>query len=126
MKRFSLDKYLANTEQKIITRDGRPVRIICTDIDCELGPIIGTIKNSEGKDDVLIFTKDGKGGDSFPWLDLFFAPSTPIKHDGWINLFKKDYGIVKGGIVYNSEAEAKKIAAGDEDYVTTIKIEWEE
>ena len=31
-----------------------------------------------------------------------------------------------GDLVYNSEEEAKKIVAGDEDYITTIKVEWEE
>lgn len=30
------------------------------------------------------------------------------------------------GEVYNSEEAAQKIAAGDGDYITTIKVEWEE
>lgn len=31
MKQFSLEKYLANPERKIVTREGKKVRIICTD-----------------------------------------------------------------------------------------------
>ena len=30
MKQFNLNEYLANPQRKIITRDGRPVRIIST------------------------------------------------------------------------------------------------
>lgn len=31
MKEFSLEEYLKNPNRKIVTRDGRDVRIICTD-----------------------------------------------------------------------------------------------
>lgn len=31
MKQFSLDEYLKNPTRPIVTRDGRSVRIICTD-----------------------------------------------------------------------------------------------
>ena len=55
--------------------------------------------------------------------DLF---SSPVKKEGWMNLYKRDFGLVQGDLVRNSEAAAKKIAAGDEDYITTIKVEWEE
>lgn len=57
MKEFSLEEYLAHPKRKIVTRDGRKVRIVCTD---------------------------------------------------------------------RTEEVAKKVAAGDEEYVTTIKAEWEE
>ena len=55
--------------------------------------------------------------------DLF---SSPVKKEGWMNLYKRDFGLVQGDLVRDSEEAAKKIAAGDEDYITTIKIEWEE
>lgn len=55
--------------------------------------------------------------------DLF---SSPVKKEGWMNLYKRDFGLVQGDLVRNSEEAAKKIAAGDEDYITTIKVEWEE
>ena len=31
MEQFSLEKYLANPSRKVVTRDGRNARIICTD-----------------------------------------------------------------------------------------------
>ena len=32
MKPFNLKEYLVNPLRKIVTRDGRPVRILCTDV----------------------------------------------------------------------------------------------
>lgn len=55
--------------------------------------------------------------------DLF---SSPVKKEGWMNLYKRDFGLVQGDLVRDSEEAAKKIAAGDEDYIATIKVEWEE
>ena len=31
MKQFNLDEYLQNPSRKVVTRDGRKVRIVCTD-----------------------------------------------------------------------------------------------
>ena len=31
MKQFSLEEFLNNPSRKVVTRDGRPVRIVCTD-----------------------------------------------------------------------------------------------
>lgn len=31
MKQFNLDEYLKNPSRRVVTRDGRNVRIICTD-----------------------------------------------------------------------------------------------
>ena len=44
MKQFSLEEYLKNPNQKVVTRDGHPVRIICTDHDNISYPIVGAIK----------------------------------------------------------------------------------
>ena len=32
MRQFDLDKYLKNPNRKIVTRDGKSVRIVCTDM----------------------------------------------------------------------------------------------
>ena len=31
MKQFSIEEYLKNPDRKVVTRNGLPVRIICTD-----------------------------------------------------------------------------------------------
>ena len=56
--------------------------------------------------------------------DLFFAPET---HEGWINVYRNsDTGHTYAGAVYDSKEDAEKRKVIDENYVTTIKIEWEE
>ena len=32
MKPFNLEEYLANPSRKVVTREGKPARIICTDV----------------------------------------------------------------------------------------------
>lgn len=124
MKEFSLEEYLKNPNREVVTRDGRPVRIICTDRKgLNAKPIIGLI-TAPNNEVIISYWEDGieiRGGKYKN--DLFFAPN---KKEGWMNLYKRDFGLVQGDLVRNSEAAAKKIAAGDEDYITTIKIEWEE
>lgn len=69
MKQFNLDEYLKNPSRKIVTRDGKPVRIICTDAKSN-APIIVLVPY-ENSEVALNATKDGIiNGD----LDLFFTP----------------------------------------------------
>lgn len=127
MEQFSLEKYLANPSRKVVTRDGRNARIICTDKKGFEYPIVALIENKlEGFEGVLYYTKDGeytanKSSDK----DLFFAPE---KHEGWVNIYKTSEGWFSiyniYSYIYPTEEEAKKVIGGD--YITTIKIEWEE
>lgn len=119
MKQFNLDEYLKNPTRKVITRDGRPVKIHCTNYT-KNHLIIAEI---EGTNLSELFNKDGK------WLyladsekDLFFAPE---KHEGWINLYKSENSWSLGANIWQTEAGAKKWV-GATDYTVTIKIEWEE
>ena len=126
MEQFSLEKYLANPSRKLVTRDGRRARIICTDRRDLNYPIIALIEtNSRGEEVAYSHTKDGRHctacSDIF---DLFFAPET---HEGWINVYRySDGGHAYAGAVYDSKEDAEKRKIIDENYVTTIKIEWEE
>ena len=124
MKEFNLEEYLKNPERKVVTRDGRKVRILCTDRKGDT-PIIALVYDAnDGQEYGYAFYSDGKFfRDGNEESDLFFAPE---KHEGWMNLYKRDFGLVQGDLVRDSEEAAKKIAAGDEDYITTIKVEWEE
>ena len=127
MKPFSLEEYLKNPNRKVVTRDGRPVRIICTDRKGSNQPVIALISLSEiaNKEVVSSFTTDGyyfqEPGTS---QDLFFAPE---KHERWINLYKWDnstrYYVSKP---FDSEEEAMEFGRKDDNYLKTLKIEWEE
>ena len=126
MKEFNLEEYLKNPSQKVVTRDGREVRIICTDAKGD-EPIIALVYNNiREEENVYTYNRDGYFyGDNDSCLDLFFAP---IKKEGWINLFKDkeiNYPYIPG-IIHDSEEEAKEVIKGDPDFISTIKIEWEE
>ena len=127
MKQFDLDEYLANPSKKVVTRDGRRVKIHWTNY-------IGAqhiIAQVEGNEYSSAFSNDGRFIVSDETnCDLFFAPE---KHEGWVNIYKA--GVQKetlgclhthyvGSCIWPTEEEAK--TAADADPVATIKIEWEE
>ena len=128
MKQFNLEEYLANPSKKVVTRDGRDVRIICTDFDNPNFPVIGEVKGSKWP---CSFTKKGMYNRYEECdYDLFFASE---KHEGWVNIYKaaaprETLGCLvtryAGSCIWPTEEEAK--AAADPDPVATIKIEWEE
>ena len=124
MKQFSLEEYLKNPNQKVVTRDGHPVRIICTDHDNISYPIVGAIK---GYNFPLCFGEDGyvAGSKCNDANDLFFAP---IKHEGWVNLYlDTNYNShTPGACIYKSKKSAEKEGKSCKNYITTAKIEWEE
>lgn len=126
MEQFSLEKYLANPSRKVVTRDGRNARIICTDRRDLNFPIIALVENiSGGGEKACSYTKDGRHYTDCPDIfDLFFAPET---HEGWINIYRNDdEDYYKGKIIYSSKEDAIKRGEKTPYYITTTKIEWEE
>ena len=124
MEQFSLEKYLANPSRKVVTRSGRAVRIICTDRRDLNFPIVALIEKDSGGEVIYAHTKDGIYCNTCPTTyDLFF---TPEKHEGWINVYRNNDSHTYAGAVYDSKEDAEKRKVIDENYVTTIKIEWEE
>ena len=124
MKPFSLEEYLKNSDRQVVTRDGRSVRIICTNRLDENYPVIALVNNeyTEKCYSYSEFGKIYKFANRDCELDLFFAPQ---KKEGWINLFKVNSATTTGE-VYNTEEEAKSAIAKSLVYISTIKIEWEE
>ena len=126
MKQFNLEEYLKDPNKKVVTRDGRNVRIICTDRKGTEYSVVALCTMSNVSEDCYFYFPNGRmylSADSC--LDLFFAPE---KKEGWLNLYKNENGRVAIGTVYpiESEESAKKIASADKDYVATCKITWEE
>lgn len=128
MKQFNLEEYLKNPLKKVVTRDGRNVKIQCTDY-------IGAqhiIAKIEGYSYSTSFYNDGKYSidKGVSHLDLFFAPE---KHEGWVNIYeaaatRQTIGSLMtryvGSSIWPTEEAAKKAAVADP--VATIKIEWGE
>lgn len=130
MKQFSLEEYLAKPNRKIVTRDGRDARIICTDAINGSRPIIALVKlsNSAYGERCMYYTKEGKFYTSsyLSNSDLFFAPE---KHEGWINIFKGAFINAKAFLgqsrIFESKEDAEKNGKDCDCYASTVKVEWE-
>ena len=122
MKEFSLEEYLKDPSRKVVTRDGRPVRIICTDRKGAT-PIIALVNDGLSEELGHAFYSDGKiFSDEDNELDLFFAPE---KHEGWINIYADiNDNSHPGNHIFESKEEAEEEGEKGSGYVTTIKIEW--
>ena len=118
MKAFSLEEYIKNPNRKVVTRNGRSARIICTDAKGNY-PIVVLIEEG-GYDNALSYTKDGKlyVGETNDY-DLFFAPE---KHEGWVNVYR-DFDDMMCGSVFATEEDAKCKA---KTAIATVRIEWGE
>lgn len=126
MKQFNLEEYLKNPSKKVVTRMGRKVRIICTDREDSIYPIIALIKDDKRESEILVsYTKDGIPAEyNEAYYTLFFAPE---KHEGWLNIFKgNNFYHAENEIVYNSKKEAEIQGKNYMSYIATVKIEWEE
>ena len=120
MKEFNLEEYLKDPSQKVVTRDGREVRIICTDMKSyDNYKIVTLVKKNDGEE-VLLYRESGRGI-YCPELDLFFAT---IKKEGWVNIYSEQEYRHPGENIFKTKEEAIKYK--DINYIATIKIEWEE
>ena len=124
MKQFNLAEYLENPNRRIITKDGRNVRIICTDAKGNF-PIIALVETYNGNETVLRLKENGYFyNDTENSRDLFFATE---KKEGWINIYKINSIISPGPRAYNTKEEAESaISSNPVNYISTIKIKWEE
>ena len=126
MKKFDLQEYLSNPSRKVVTRDGKSVRILCTDAKGSY-PIAALVRSEDNEDSACIFKEDGtflEGSKS--GHDLFFDVET--KH-GWVNLYRTEQGFVIFGSVYDTKEDALdelKKTDGMCKNIDTIQIEWEE
>ena len=89
---FSVEEYIKNPERKVVTRDGRDVRIICIDRKGTEDTVLALCLMSDGSENCYCYPPNGKvylSADSC--MDLFFAPE---KKEGWLNLYKDENGRV--------------------------------
>ena len=126
MKQFDLKEYLKDPNKKVVTRDGRNARIVCTDRKGTECSVVALCTMSDGSENCYFYFPSGRmylNADADSCLDLFFAPE---KKSGWINLYKINSSISPGPLTYNTKKEAESATGNRPDYISTIKIEWEE
>ena len=121
MEQLSLEKYLANPSRKVVTRDGRNARIICTDMKSTTYPVVALIEDGSGYEHLNTLSKNGEyAANESNVNDLFFAPE---KHEGWACIYRRFMGMdyyIDG--IFDSEEKAKERGGA----IATVKIEWEE
>lgn len=118
LKEFDLEA--AKQGKPVCTRDGRKARIICFDAKGN-NPIVALIYDCK-KEIVLQYLENGRSFvDEISNYDLMMLTK---KKEGWVNIFKDFEDTVC--CVYPTEKEALEDGETEKDYITTIKIEWEE
>lgn len=104
MQQFNLEEWLKNRSRKVVTRDGRPVRIICIDRKAKSGNIVGLV----GEDESLIYVWDNYGKhivSSVEENDLFFADEEPQSAEFSFGAFDSEF--VKDEYIIPEGCEAR-------------------
>lgn len=122
MKPFSIKEHLEHPEWKVVTREGKPVRILCTDLDDNDYPVAAVVGNFH----VDKYTADGlfQAGKETKY-DLFFASE---KHEGWVIIsklpFTDSFEIFPE--IFATKEEAVRVWEDNPGIkCSIIKIEWE-
>lgn len=140
MKPFNLKEHLENPYRKVVTRDGRAVRIICTNgnlfssgLNSNMYPVVALVKKSSNNRDknpneelLICYSTDGhRIVGTNDRNDLFFET---VKVSGWLNIYRLTAfpGRVSTGAIYETKEEALSKGEGKDNYLDTIFIEWEE
>ena len=122
MKPFSIKEHLEHPEWKVVTREGVPARILCTDLDDNDYPVAAVVGNFH----VDKYTAEGifHAGEETKY-DLFFAPE---KHEGWVIIsklpFTDSFEIFPE--IFATKEEAVRVWEDNPGIkCSIIKIEWE-
>ena len=118
LKEFDLEA--AKAGKPVCTRDGRRARIICWDKKGS-APIVALIEHEDSEFDLSYHNNGSYMSEGESGNDLMMLTK---KKEGWVNIFKDFEDTVC--CVYPTEKEALEDGETEKDYITTIKIEWEE
>ena len=128
LKPFDIEE--AKRGAPVYTRDGRKVRVLCFDAKQGCLPIVTLVTNKNGEENLFSYFKNGKfsdNGNVDTNDDLMIGP---LIKEGWINVYyfmneETDYST--DNIIFNSKKDALEwVNKNDPDYITTIKVSWEE
>lgn len=123
MKPFNLKEYIENPTLKVVTREGKPARIICTSKQSKNYPAVAFVMEN-GIEDIINFTEDGLvlDGDINKY-DLFFMPE---KNEGWMVIYaaSDNHMPYPDTVIYKTKEEALK-AKRYSGYIGVAHVEWE-
>lgn len=124
MKQFNLEEYLKNPSRRVVTRNGREVKIHCTNYHLSNQCVIAEIEDIGRSFSFNQYGQPYGSAEETP-LDLFFATE---KKEGWVNVFEDAVGnpSVPYSDVFTSKESAEESGKNKDWYIATAKIEWEE
>ena len=117
MKQFDFE--LVKAGHPVCTNIGEPVEIIKYDYHGG-HPIIAIVDQGE-RQVARLYDLDGKHGYGDDFLMM-----APIKHEGWVNIYRDGGWFGTSVKVYQTKEGAIKEAVNDKTYIGTTKLEWEE
>lgn len=125
MKNKPFDLQAAKAGKPVCTRSGKPVRIICFDVKGAKHPIIALVEE-DGYERVCSYMPDGRRfEEEKEWSDDLMM--IPEKKEGWVNIYKDPVGkVVSTQIIFSSEKIAKQNINLKRNYISTVKISWED
>ena len=131
MKQFSLEEFKKNQNRKVVTRDGKVVKILYTDARRDYS-IIALVEREVGRDYLFSFLPDGTMyGDRESVNDLFFSDeqSSATMKEGWITLYSSSVSsnlLLPACYVMTTKENAEKHAEKHpKDFVAIAKVTWE-
>lgn len=122
LKPFDLEA--AKSGKPVCTRDGRKARIICFDRN-DLYPIVALIECEDGKEIIGAYSKDGQTEiDEIKGTNLMMLPE---KKGRWMNVYRNKKGEYwSEQVLFSTKKDAIDFVHDNAQYVTTVKVEWEE
>ena len=129
MKQFDLEEYKKNPPRKVVTRDGRPVRIVFTDAKGDY-PVVALAIDEDGSEYTIRSTRYGISGFTEDDLYLSDEPSYKTTKEGWIGIYRSKISsnlYLTSSYIYDSEKKIEKYAERHPDgFVGMAKVTWEE
>ena len=117
LKPFDIQK--AKEGKPVCTRDGRKARIICFDSTLENYPLVVLVG-----DYPYSYTAEGKFyKDSESSSDLMMLHE---KKEGWVNVYYDNDASSHRGCRYIYDTKERAVKEAGSNYITTVKINWEE
>lgn len=132
-KHIPFDIELAKKGYQVVTRNGRPVRILSYDFENQLYPIVAAVKkideNCHACEEIQMYTSEGHYGSPNPPSPLDLRIRCYM-YSGWTNVYNIDSNIFSSDhlgwdadLIYPSKEEALEMKRS-EGYMATVPIEW--
>lgn len=114
-----LGPYTPEHEGPFCTRDGRAVRLLCTNRK-GMPPIVGLVQDG-GMELLVAAGPDGVASTMSKDFDLMNAREAPVAREFWVNEYRTKSGSDLGFPQKTPESAAEK-GEGNEDFIRTIHV----